>query len=790
MKECEFQNTNYTPNSSCSLTAKFKAQFTVTVQSEDTNKGTTIPNGNETCLDGESINIAAFPKSGWAFDGWYLNGLKISSSQNTIFIPTATCTLIAKFLPEYSVTLQSEDINKGTVSGSGTCVQGSFITVSASPKSGWAFEGWYLNGSKISSVTPYNYYAAATCTLIAKFMGIDGNNTVCYEGSVFTLNSPPASTITWTLSAGSPFSFNPPDQPALTQKTTSSSPHQVTVYRTGTGVSSGTLTATNVSGSYAAKSFMPCTLSIMGDGTVCYGGSQYTLNYPPKQGITTYYWTVTGPFSFSSSSSVTQTTTYPPTVYKTTASGSGGTLSAHIVSYGGAVVASKNLGVCVPSISGPNELCFNSGNYTLNNAQGITIYWTVDNNSYSVTSSGNPVTVSYTGQFGVSSMTLSARNGSTSGTVIATKSINHCSPNISGPSIVCNNGSNFTLQNAPPGTIYWSVDNPNVLSVNPSGNPTTVTRTGPGTGNHKIRAHTGSPIGPIITDLIISTCSDSIAIPVAITGFGNICNSGSAVFSINNGQSAAWSVTAGFSLSTSSGASTTVSATTPDHYGTLTAVVGGVTCTKSIQSSATPDCYFPPTDFVYMTNLPCGAYVHLIPYPSDDNPYAIYKWVVYFEDNVSYDITSGQDATLVNVLFSSNNIGTLRIDAHQYISPHGYSPHPTVEYRLGSDGCSRSPSLIKVYPNPVSGVLNIEITDKAIDRARAFASTADSRQSGYAPVFDIRLYDVLGNLVKQQTSKGGTERFNVSGLPNGIYFLNVDDGISKTPETIQVIVRH
>ena len=110
---------------------------------------------------------------------------------------------------------------------------------------------------------------------------ITGSNTVCYEGSQFVFTSSSAfSTVTWTLSVGSPFSFNPPDQPTLMLKTTSSAPHQVVVYRTSAGSSSGTLTATNSSGVFTTKTITPCSLGISGPSTVCYGGDQHTESIP------------------------------------------------------------------------------------------------------------------------------------------------------------------------------------------------------------------------------------------------------------------------------------------------------------------------------------------------------------------------------------------------------------------------------------------------------------------------------------------------------------------------------
>jgi len=201
LKESTDPNTNYYPSSSCTLTAKFKARYTVTLQSEDTNKGTV--SSNESCNEGESVPISAYPKPGWAFEGWYLNGLKISSSQNTFYQPSSTCTLIAKFVELYTVTVQSEDTNRGTVSGGGTCSSGSSVPVSASPKSGYTFEGWYLSGSRISTSASFNYFPSASCTLIAKFNmagSISGNSIVCV-GSSASFTGSASGSFSWDKSS-------------------------------------------------------------------------------------------------------------------------------------------------------------------------------------------------------------------------------------------------------------------------------------------------------------------------------------------------------------------------------------------------------------------------------------------------------------------------------------------------------------------------------------------------------------------------------------------------------------
>ena len=55
---------------------------------------------------------------------------------------------------------------------------------------------------------------------------------------------------------------------------------------------------------------------------------------------------------------------------------------------------------------------------------------------------------------------------------------------------------------------------------------------------------------------------------------------------------------------------------------------------------------------------------------------------------------------------------------------------------------------------------------------------------------DVRLYDGQGNLLRQQKTKGGTVQMNVSGLPDGFYYLHIYDGVSDTPEMQQIVVEH
>ena len=95
-----------------------------------------------------------------------------------------------------------------------------------------------------------------------------------------------------------------------------------------------------------------------------------------------------------------------------------------------------------------------------------------------------------------------------------------------------------------------------------------------------------------------------------------------------------------------------------------------------------------------------------------------------------------------------------------------------------------SPSNSIFYPNPASNKLTIDI-DTAVKQ-----TITDAKAIKTAPAYDVRLYDGQGNIVRQQSTKGGTVQFNVSALPDGIYYLHIYDGVNSTPEIQQIMVQH
>lgn len=147
----------------------------LTVTSEDIRKGATAPNGTISVAAGSTQNLVVHVYPGYEFRGWYINNIKWSESNPYDIIVNGDLTIVARFndLPRYTVDLQSEDTNKGTVSGGGSGGSGITVKISATPKVGYVFEGWYKGNVKIPGLEANaDYMPTENCTLIAKFTPI------------------------------------------------------------------------------------------------------------------------------------------------------------------------------------------------------------------------------------------------------------------------------------------------------------------------------------------------------------------------------------------------------------------------------------------------------------------------------------------------------------------------------------------------------------------------------------------------------------------------------------------
>ena len=171
-----------------------KNNYTVTVSSENTTKGTVI--GSGIYLYKSSVTIVATANTGYTFEGWYDESNKVSSNASYTFtMPYNDVNYVAKFSTNYyKLKVTSEDVEKGTVTGSGTYAYGSSVTVTATANNGYTFDGWYEGDTCVSTNTAYTFSMPShDVNLVIKFSSDLDNKTT---GDTILFGSYPQSKVT------------------------------------------------------------------------------------------------------------------------------------------------------------------------------------------------------------------------------------------------------------------------------------------------------------------------------------------------------------------------------------------------------------------------------------------------------------------------------------------------------------------------------------------------------------------------------------------------------------------
>jgi len=96
----------------------------------------------------------------------------------------------------------------------------------------------------------------------------------------------------------------------------------------------------------------------------------------------------------------------------------------------------------------------------------------------------------------------------------------------------------------------------------------------------------------------------------------------------------------------------------------------------------------------------------------------------------------------------------------------------------GFDNCRfcpcYSPSGFRAFPNPVSDILTIDLTQAETFGARTRSLSGVEVPARTNEVFYIRLFNAHGMIVRQQRTQAATIQFDVSNLPEGTYYLHIE----------------
>lgn len=125
-------------------------------------------------------------KEGWNFRGWSYSGTKIFDEKgNQLITPTMakTMTFVALYAQTAKMTIFSNLEGAGIVTGEGEYQYNTYIDVSAHPKQGYSFVGWYYQDVLLSNAENYKYmiwsedvYLEARFKLASFLMNIHANN--------------------------------------------------------------------------------------------------------------------------------------------------------------------------------------------------------------------------------------------------------------------------------------------------------------------------------------------------------------------------------------------------------------------------------------------------------------------------------------------------------------------------------------------------------------------------------------------------------------------------------------
>ncbi|MCR5672894.1 MAG: InlB B-repeat-containing protein [Lachnospiraceae bacterium] len=214
-------STNYTISniqSNISIAAKFERN-TVTVRTDVNDSDGGSVSGGGTYNYGDTATISAKAYSGYAFIAWKENG-EIVSRDSSIKLKNLTVDrkLTAIFKKtRYTVNLVVNPSNAGDVSGGGTFNLGDSTTIKATPRAGYDFIGWYINGQAVSRDKEYRIGRIEQDYTITANFQLQGQVTYELSSGIATtggsispsgkIYAPKGSTITYTITPKAGFAI-------------------------------------------------------------------------------------------------------------------------------------------------------------------------------------------------------------------------------------------------------------------------------------------------------------------------------------------------------------------------------------------------------------------------------------------------------------------------------------------------------------------------------------------------------------------------------------------------------
>lgn len=165
----------------------FIPYYTVTAAVNPT--GTASVSGTGHLLAHTNVSLTATPHTGYRFVNWTENGVEVGTTPTLQFELLVNRSFVANFeMIMHHINVSVNDVNKGTATGAGDFQEGTMVTVSATPNTGFQFDNWTVNGEVVSTNATYTFQIWEDRNLVANFsilqIHINASNSPYEGGSV------------------------------------------------------------------------------------------------------------------------------------------------------------------------------------------------------------------------------------------------------------------------------------------------------------------------------------------------------------------------------------------------------------------------------------------------------------------------------------------------------------------------------------------------------------------------------------------------------------------------------
>lgn len=151
------------------LTANFSTEYySITASVEPTGTGTVAGTGAYT--HNQTVQMQAVPATGYEFVEWTVDGVTVSSNAVYSFIAVADLHLVANFaVQSLEITTLVNPEGTGSITGGGTYLYGSLVTLLATPIQSYEFVNWTIDDIEVSSNPSYNFNVYQNTVVVANF---------------------------------------------------------------------------------------------------------------------------------------------------------------------------------------------------------------------------------------------------------------------------------------------------------------------------------------------------------------------------------------------------------------------------------------------------------------------------------------------------------------------------------------------------------------------------------------------------------------------------------------------